>query len=171
METTTKVPAITAGNIRKDENITKAVGAYDQAEKKANTTKSDSALFCYAVEMFRDDVTRQDIIKDHGMKAPAMTKASKVVRYIIDRDIPTDETFTVDRYNDVADTIRAEFGNIFAAYRTLWPTERIEKTLAEKLAALYKESGMNAETFGLYATGVAESVDAGGDDDEEDADQ
>jgi len=177
METIRKVPTVTVANIRNDEKITQAVGAYIDADRKANGTKSDACLFLFAVEMFRDDVTRQDIVKTHGAHGPSMSKTAKVVRYIIDRDVPADDVVDSARFTAVADTIRAEFGNVFAAYRALFPAKvRDAETLADKVARLYRayaqETGNGPDDFALFCQGVAETVEMGADDaDDDDDDQ
>jgi hypothetical protein len=175
METTRKVPTVNTGNIRNDEKITQAVGAYIDADKRATGTKSDACLFLFAVEMFRDDVNREALVKVHGAHGPSMSKTAKVVRFIIDRDIPTDSTVDSGTYQSVADTIRAEFGNVFAAYRTLFPPKvRDAETLAEKVARLYRkyaqETGNGPDEFALFCQGVAETVDMAGDDDDDNDD-
>lgn len=172
MASTLKVPAVTMANVSSDEKIATAVNVAVESDKRNESTKSDSALFLYAVVMFTDRQAKE-LAETFGAKAPAISKAGRVVRYYMDEMFPDrDSVFTVADFDKVADHVRAEHGNVFAAYRELFPTVRAEKTLATELARLYKKSGMDAETFGLFATGVAESVDASATgDDENDDDQ
>lgn len=172
MATTTKVPALTMANVTSPERIAQAVNAGTESASRNESTQGDVAVFLYASVMFGENVTASELAETYGAKKSAISKAGKVVRHYVAEMFPdTSETFTMADYVAVVDRISAEWPTVFAAYKGLWPTVRVERTLADEIARLYRKSGMDAETFGLYCLGAAESVDAGADDEESDDDQ
>lgn len=169
MATMTKVPALTMANVTSPEKIAQAVNAGTESAGRNESTQGQVAVFLYAAVMFGENVTASELADTYGAKKAAISKAGKVVRhYVADMFPDTSETFTMADYVAVVDRITAEWPSVFAAYKGLWPTVRVEKTLADELARLYRKSGMDAETFGLYCLGVAESADAEKDADDED---
>lgn len=172
MATNTKVPALTLANVTSPEKISQAVNVGTESESRNESTQGQVAVFLYASVMFGENVTAKELADTYGAKKSAISKAGKVIRhYVADMFPDTSETFTMADYVAVVDRIASEWTSVFAAYKGLWPTVRVEKTLADELARLYRKSGMDAETFGLYCLGVAESADADGADDTDGDDQ
>jgi len=173
MSTTTKVPTLTLANVTSPEKIAQAVNAGTESASRNESTQGQVAVFLYAAVMFGENVTASELADTYGAKKSAISKAGKVVRhYVADMFPDTSETFTMADYVAVVDRIASEWPSVFAAYKGLWPTVRVEKTLADELTRLYRKSGMDAETWGLFCLGVAETADlAGSDDDADDADQ
>lgn len=164
-------PTISRQNLSSPTAWAKAVAVANSAEAKAQGTKSESAYFLCAVEMFSEDVSRKVLKDEYGAHSPSISKAKKVVTHYLGENFGADHTVTVEDFVAVVEMANAEHGTVFAAYRALFPARKVEKGLADELARLFRKAqkdGLNADDFGLLALGVAQSVEEGTTDEDED---
>lgn len=162
---TITVPDISADSVSSDENIRRAVVAREKAKGLGESVASESAMFLYAVELFRDGMTRKTLKEDFGAHSPSISKAKKVLGFLLE----SADTVDYVTYGEAVARVREQWGTVFQAYRELFPTDaKAPKTLAEIVAdafrAYVRETGNDSEMFGLFCQGVAEMVETGGED-------
>jgi hypothetical protein len=164
-------PTISRQNLSSPTKWAQAVAVANQADSKAKATQSDVAYFLYAVEMFQEDASRKVLKDEYGAHSPSISKAKKVVTHYLGENFGTDHTVTVEDFVTVVEMANSEHGTVFAAYRALFPARKVEKGLADELARLFRKAqkdGLNADDFGLLALGVAQSVEEGTTDEDDD---